>query len=109
MKAAAGDSLSGQLAAYWSRARFEDLPAEVVHAAKRFLLDTLAAGTAGGATAGRSHREAVGCAELGLQQVADVAACELPPGLRIAMHHQGLHRGTAALDLADDDQHRVDH
>ena len=50
MKAAAG-SLSAQLAAYWSRARFEDLPTEVVHAAKRFLLDTLAAGTAGGATA----------------------------------------------------------
>ncbi|RYF36103.1 MAG: hypothetical protein EOO21_02735, partial [Comamonadaceae bacterium] len=47
----AGDSLSGQLAAYWANARFEDLPAEVVHAAKRFLLDTIAAGTAGGATA----------------------------------------------------------
>jgi len=51
VKAAAGGSLSAQLAAYWSRARFEDLPTEVVHAAKRFLLDTLAAGTAGGATA----------------------------------------------------------
>ena len=51
MSTAAGDSLSGQLAAYWARARFEDLPASVVHAAKRFLLDTIAAGTAGGATA----------------------------------------------------------
>jgi len=43
-------SLSEQLAGYWSRARFEDLPPEVVHAAKRFLLDTLAAGAAGGMT-----------------------------------------------------------
>ncbi len=43
-------SLSEQLAAYWAGARFEDLPPEVVHAAKRFLLDTIAAGTAGGAT-----------------------------------------------------------
>ena len=48
---AAAYSLSGQLADHWSRARFEDLPPEVVHAAKRFLLDTLAAGTAGGPTA----------------------------------------------------------
>ena len=44
-------SLSEQLAGYWSAARFEDLSAEVVHAAKRFLLDTLAAGVAGGRTA----------------------------------------------------------
>jgi len=43
-------SLSEQLAAYWAEARFEDLPPEVVHAAKRFLLDTLAAGVAGGRT-----------------------------------------------------------
>jgi 2-methylcitrate dehydratase PrpD len=43
-------TLSAQLAAYWAGARFEDLPPEVVHAAKRFLLDTIAAGTAGGAT-----------------------------------------------------------
>lgn len=50
MNAAAADSLSAQLAAWWAQARFEDLPPEVVHAAKRFLLDTIAAGTAGGAT-----------------------------------------------------------
>lgn len=43
-------SLSQQLAAYWAQARFEDLPPEVVHAARRFLLDTLAAGVAGGRT-----------------------------------------------------------
>jgi len=46
----AAGSLTAQLAAYWAQARFEDLPPEVVHAAKRFLLDTIAAGTAGGAT-----------------------------------------------------------
>ncbi|HEY4066102.1 MAG TPA: MmgE/PrpD family protein [Burkholderiaceae bacterium] len=44
-------SLTEQLAGYWATARLEELPAEVVHAAKRFLLDTLAAGVAGGRTA----------------------------------------------------------
>jgi 2-methylcitrate dehydratase PrpD len=43
-------SLSEQLASYWSAARFEDLPSEVVHAAKRCLLDTVSAGVAGGRT-----------------------------------------------------------
>jgi 2-methylcitrate dehydratase PrpD len=50
-EAAGAESLSEQLAGYWAAARFEDLPGEVVHAAKRFLLDTLAAGVAGGRTA----------------------------------------------------------
>ncbi|HXD40480.1 MAG TPA: MmgE/PrpD family protein [Ramlibacter sp.] len=49
--AAAGASLTQQLAGYWARARFDDLPPEVVDSAKRFLLDTLAAGVAGGRTA----------------------------------------------------------
>jgi 2-methylcitrate dehydratase PrpD len=43
-------SLSGQLAGFWSAARYQDLPPDVIRAAKRFLLDTLAAGVAGGAT-----------------------------------------------------------
>lgn len=43
-------SLSQQLATYWAQARFEDLPPEVVRAARRFLLDTLAAGVAGSRT-----------------------------------------------------------
>lgn len=43
-------SLSEQLADYWSQARFDDLPPAVVLAAKRFLLDTVAAGVAGGGT-----------------------------------------------------------
>jgi len=45
-----GSSLSEQLAAFWAQARYEDLPPEVVRAAKRLLLDTLAAGVAGGRT-----------------------------------------------------------
>ena len=44
-------SLSGQLGAYWAAARFEDLPQPVAHAAKRFLLDTVAAGVGGAETA----------------------------------------------------------
>jgi 2-methylcitrate dehydratase PrpD len=46
--ASAGRTLSGRIAAYWSGARFEDLPEEVVRKAKGFILDTIAAGTAGG-------------------------------------------------------------
>ncbi len=44
-------SLSQQLAGYWAGVRFEDLPADVIHAAKRCLIDTLAAGAAGGDSA----------------------------------------------------------
>jgi 2-methylcitrate dehydratase PrpD len=43
-------SLTEQLAQYWASARYEDLPAETVRLAKRFLLDTLAAGIAGAGT-----------------------------------------------------------
>jgi 2-methylcitrate dehydratase PrpD len=43
-------SLSEQLAAFWANARYEDLPPEVVRAAKRSLLDTLAVGVAGART-----------------------------------------------------------
>ncbi len=40
-------SLTEQLAGYWSKVRFEDLPAPVVAATKRVLLDTLAVGVRG--------------------------------------------------------------
>lgn len=43
-------TLTERLAGYWAQASFESLPVEVVHAAKRFLLDTTAAGVAGGGT-----------------------------------------------------------
>lgn len=45
-----GATLTEQLAAYWSEARFEDMPAHAVAFAKRFLIDTLAAGIAGAHT-----------------------------------------------------------
>jgi len=40
-------TLTESMAGYWSAARYEDLPPETVRLAKRFLLDTLAAGIAG--------------------------------------------------------------
>ena len=43
-------TLTEQLAGYWSGARYEALPAETVRLAKRFLIDTLAAGIAGANT-----------------------------------------------------------
>ena len=46
----AGGSLTESLANYWSAARYEDLPPETVRLAKRFLIDTLAAGIAGAHT-----------------------------------------------------------
>lgn len=43
-------TLTETLADYWSAARYEDLPPEAVRLAKRFLIDTLAAGIAGANT-----------------------------------------------------------
>src|SRR5689334_15389028 len=43
-------TLTESLAAYWASARYEDLPPETVRLAKRFLIDTLAAGIAGAGT-----------------------------------------------------------
>lgn len=43
-------TLTEQLADYWSAAKYEDMPPEAVALAKRFLLDTLAAGIAGART-----------------------------------------------------------
>src|SRR5687768_4690712 len=40
-------SLTESLSDYWSAARYEDLPPETLRLAKRFLIDTLAAGIAG--------------------------------------------------------------
>src|SRR5687767_10155948 len=40
-------TLTERLADYWSAARYEDLPPETIRLAKRFLIDTLAAGIAG--------------------------------------------------------------
>ena len=43
-------TLTENLAQYWAAARYEDLPAESIRLAKRFLIDTLAAGIAGAET-----------------------------------------------------------
>src|SRR6185503_13274376 len=43
-------TLTESLAQYWAAARYEDLPPESIRLAKRFLLDTLAAGIAGANT-----------------------------------------------------------
>lgn len=43
-------TLTESLASYWAAARFEDLSADTVRLAKRFLIDTLAAGIAGART-----------------------------------------------------------
>jgi len=40
-------SLTEQLARYWANARFEEMPAQAISLAKRFLIDGLAAGIAG--------------------------------------------------------------
>ena len=47
---AATRTLTETLADYWSAARYEDLPPDTVRLAKRFLIDTLAAGIAGAKT-----------------------------------------------------------
>src|SRR3954454_22212270 len=43
-------TLTESLAGYWSSARYDDLPPETVRLARRFLIDTLAAGIAGAGT-----------------------------------------------------------
>ena len=43
-------TLTETLAQYWAAARYEDLPPESIRLAKRFLIDTLAAGIAGAHT-----------------------------------------------------------
>jgi 2-methylcitrate dehydratase PrpD len=92
-------SLSEQLAAYWAEVRFDDLPAAVVSHAKRFLLDTLAAGVAGCRTdvvqavitAMRAEGQASGTA--GLWGRADT----LPPGAAALVNGTASH----ALELDD--------
>jgi 2-methylcitrate dehydratase PrpD len=46
----AASTLTEHLARYWAAARYEDIPAESVRLAKRFLIDTLGAGIAGAGT-----------------------------------------------------------
>ena len=50
VSAAEAKTLTQCLAGYWSAARYDDLPADTLRLAKRFLIDTLAAGIAGART-----------------------------------------------------------
>jgi 2-methylcitrate dehydratase PrpD len=95
----AADSLTARLAAYWAQARFEDLPPEVVHAAKRFLLDTIAAGTAGGAT------EVVDTVARAMQAGGSGSGASVlwGRGERLAPAGAALVNGTAAHALELDD------
>ena len=91
-------SLSEQLAAFWARARYEDLPPEVVRAAKRCLLDTLAVGVAGGRTSVvdsvlRGARAGTGAGDIVLWGRADT----------LASAAAALVNGTAAHALELDD------
>ena len=47
----AASTLTERAAGYWASVAYDDLPAEAVRLAKRFLIDTLAAGIAGARTA----------------------------------------------------------
>lgn len=97
-RAEAGGSLSEELARYWAEARYEDLPAEVVHAAKRFLLDTVAAGAAGGRT------EVVESVVQGARAGSGTGACVLwGRDDTLAPAAAALVNGTAAHALELDD------
>lgn len=93
-------SLTETLAGYWSGAQYEHLPADTIRLAKRFLLDTLAAGIAG------AHSEvvdaALGAAQASVEATAGSAALwgrtETLPAPMAAMVN-----GTAAHALELDD------
>ena len=98
------ESLTETLAAYWATARYGDLPDEVTWAAKRFLIDTLAAGVAGADTAvSHATRDAAAYA---LQPAsgsrADVSVLWGSPW-RLPPPQAALVNGTAAHALELDD------
>lgn len=92
-------SLSERLARYWTAARFDDLPPAVVVHAKRFLLDTLAAGVAGCRTdvvqsvITAMHAEGQASGAAALWGRADT----LPPGAAALVNGTASH----ALELDD--------
>jgi 2-methylcitrate dehydratase PrpD len=93
-------TLTESLAGYWSAARYEDLPPDIVRLAKRFLIDNLAAGIAGART---DVVEAVlGAAQLAVESQQGSAALwgrtETLPAPMAAMVN-----GTAAHALELDD------
>ncbi len=93
-------TLTESLAQYWASARYEDLPPESIRLAKRFLIDTLAAGIAGASS------DAAGIV---LQTVK--SALESPTGSSVVWGrsdvlpapHAALVNGTASHALELDD------
>jgi 2-methylcitrate dehydratase PrpD len=93
-------SLTDQLAEYWANARYEDLPADVVAAAKRALMDTLSVAVRG------AESEIVQITQRGATAMAETSAgsalvwgsgASLPPALA------ALVNGTAAHAYEFDD------
>ena len=93
-------TLTESLANYWTAARFEDLPGDTVRLAKRFLIDTLAAGIAGANT---DVADAVlAAAQAGMEGAAGSAAIwgrseKLPAPMAALVNGTSAH----ALELDD--------
>jgi 2-methylcitrate dehydratase PrpD len=93
-------SLSERLASYWATASFADLPPDVVVAAKRFLLDTVAAGICG------SRTDVVAAVRKGTQTALEGAtgtARIWGQSLQLPAPAAALVNGTAAHALELDD------
>jgi 2-methylcitrate dehydratase PrpD len=100
MTAGGDGTLTEQAARYWANVQYEDLPADIVAMAKRFLLDTLAAGIAGAGTEAAQAATRAMC--IGLEGATGTSviwgqACRLPPV------QAALVNGTAAHALELDD------
>ena len=93
----ANATLTERLAEYWSPAAFEALPVDVVGAAKRFLLDTLAVGIAG---AGAPESRAVLSAARELVEGASGSASIWGTPHSLPAAQAALCNGTAAHALA---------
>ncbi|HEX6002523.1 MAG TPA: MmgE/PrpD family protein [Burkholderiales bacterium] len=93
-------TLSEQLAAHWAGARFEDLPAESIRLAKRFLTDTLAAGVAGSGS--EVVTIALGAARTALEGATGSSAI-WGRDSTLPAPHAALVNGTAAHALELDD------
>ncbi len=97
-----GGTLIEQAARYWADVRYEDLPHDAVAMAKRFLLDTLAAGIAGAGTevvqaASSAMRAALEGAGAAGASVIWGQACRLPPVQAALVNGTSAH----ALELDD--------
>ncbi len=95
-----GGTLIEQAARYWAEVRYDELPSAMVAMAKRFLLDTLAAGIAG------AHTEPVQAVSHAMQTALDGATGKSvvwARGFRLPPVQAALVNGTAAHALELDD------